>query len=340
MEIGEIYFIGERDRTDGGRSSYVKIGMVNSITKDSADRLRQHQTGNPRDLHLIHVTQTPGPFRVERFLHQQFGASRVRSEWFRLTDEEVARAIQMAEQLGAEAFVHIPVIDEAELLGKVVSTGQKIAATDESIHWLRLLSEAKAALKWCAEMAGEYRSVAIELPEEVKEEAELEELFVTEHYVEKRFDAAGFAIRYPAVAAQFTEITRTVSGRFTPRYMQVDLVEVDPELMLFAADFKNACDEVNRGRMDFGELFDMRQRLEQFYGAYSWDEKIADSHLRVLCGDTSGIEGQVTWNRVTKESSSLDEEGLESSHSEEYRQFVAVEMKTRIKTRRRARRKS
>jgi len=70
MKVGEVYFIRERDRIDGGNSSYVKIGIVqDASSSDSQKRLHTHQTANPRDLELHHVTQTPGPYRVERFLH-------------------------------------------------------------------------------------------------------------------------------------------------------------------------------------------------------------------------------------------------------------------------------
>jgi len=42
MNIGEIYFIRERDRRDGGSSGYVKIGMVSDISRGSRQRLGEH----------------------------------------------------------------------------------------------------------------------------------------------------------------------------------------------------------------------------------------------------------------------------------------------------------
>ena len=60
MTIGEVYFIGERDRSTGKLTENVKIGMVNN-QGESGDRLKGHQTGNPRDLVLHHVVETPAP---------------------------------------------------------------------------------------------------------------------------------------------------------------------------------------------------------------------------------------------------------------------------------------
>ena len=110
------------------------------------------------------------------------------------------------------------------------------------------------------------------------------------------------------------------------------------DLVDFCSNFSNSCDEVRKGELAFGDLFDLRQVLEQFSGSYSWDADVADAHLRVICGTSAGIEGQVTWNRSVKEKVSLDLERLESEHSEEYQEFVTVKTLTRLKTRRRARR--
>jgi len=54
-------------------------------------------------------------------------------------------------------------------------------------------------------------------------------------------------------------------------------------------------------------------------------------------GSASGIDGQVTWNRTRKDVESLDEERLESSHPVEFNEFVTLTTRTRLKTRRRAR---
>ena len=338
VKIGEIYFIRERDRIDGGSSSYVKIGMVKDISRNSEERLLDHQTGNPRDLELHHVTQTPGPFRVERFLHQQFGPRRVRSEWFQLSDEELSLAVQAAERLAREAFVHVPIMEAAGELGSVISSSEKITPTEESTEWIRILGNAKEALKLCRELADTYKTVATDLPTEVRAEVELEELIVTEHYLEKKFDAEGFDAAYPGLLGQYTEVSVSVNGRFTPTFPAIDLAEFDRELMEFRTEFLDACDQVRRGTLAFGELFDIWQILERYMGSYSWDADVADAHLRVICGASAGIEGQVTWNRTAKEKKSLESDRLESDHPEKYNKFVTVNTLTRLKTQRRARR--
>ena len=340
MKIGEIYFIRERDRTDGSCSPYVKIGMVNDISRNSAERLTDHQTGNPRDLILHHVTQTPGPFRVERFLHQQFGPNRVRSEWFRLSDDELENAIQICEKLAAEALIYIPIIETADKLADVLSTPEKVLPSDDSNHWISELSVAKAAHKMCKEMAAKYSEAAASLSDEDRAAVEEEELVITEHFMTKNFDEDGFRGRYPELFEQYCDTLVSIVRRFTPKTLEVDLAEIDRELIEFNATFTAACEQVRVGSLPFGELFDLRQTLEQFSGSYSWDEDVATAQLKNLCGVAAGIEGQVTWNRTTREVVTLDKELLESDHPEKYGEFVTFKRGTRTKTRRRARRAS
>lgn len=338
MKIGEVYFIRERDRLDGANSQNVKIGIVKDVARDSQERLKDHQTGNPRDLELHHVTQTPGPHRVETFLHQKFGPNRVRSEWFRLSDEELETAVQTAERMALEAFTQFQFFTRAEELKKVVSSPEKIAASEESTRWIIEWSKATAALKICKQMSDNYKDLTRQLTPDDREQVELEELVVTEWYTKKKFDKGKFAEKYPGLLEKYNVVDLTVGGNCVKKSHDVDLAEVDRDLTVFSLSFQDSCDQVKRGEAVFGDLFDLHQILERFIGSYTWDEEVADAHLRVICGPSAGIDGQVTWNRTTRERTTLDEEWLESDHPEKYREFVTTETLSRLKTNRRARR--
>ena len=145
MNIGEVYFVGERERSTGKLTENVKIGMVGDKGA-SGDRLKKHQTGNPRDLVLHHVVETPAPFWVENGLHQRLTGLRVRAEWHKLDTKGLEDAIRLAEVLADESFLHMPFIDEQERLKKCVSTDQIIDPTDESTDWQERLSKAKTQL--------------------------------------------------------------------------------------------------------------------------------------------------------------------------------------------------
>jgi hypothetical protein len=70
---GYIYFIVG--------SEYVKIGKA----KDVAQRLKELQTAHAEPLQLVAFFYHAMPSKVEAELHREFGDSRARGEWFRLT---------------------------------------------------------------------------------------------------------------------------------------------------------------------------------------------------------------------------------------------------------------
>ena len=89
LDDGHVYILNDVDDLTG-KSDYYKIGMV-SKERTVKDRIeRDHQVGNPRLIMDIHSFHSDAPFLVERHLHKHFAGFRVRREWFRLTDKQLA----------------------------------------------------------------------------------------------------------------------------------------------------------------------------------------------------------------------------------------------------------
>jgi hypothetical protein len=87
-QSGCVYFL----KAEG--LGLIKIG----IAADVASRLAALQTGSPDNLVLLGVIRSADPRALERHLHEEFGASRVRGEWFEPTPELIARIEQDAER--------------------------------------------------------------------------------------------------------------------------------------------------------------------------------------------------------------------------------------------------
>lgn len=337
MKIGEVYFIRERDRSTGKLTENVKIGMVGK-QGDSSDRLKQHQTGNPRDLVLQHVVETPAPFWVENGLHQRLDGVRVRAEWHRLENKDLEDAIRLAEVLAGESFEHIPFIEEQERLKLCLSNGQIIDPTDESTEWQIRLSKAKAQLDRVNGLRVNYKEVISGMSEAEIEQAQQEDLFHIEYYTDVKFDLNGFTQKYPHLIEKCTASETKIKQRITPKYLDFEISEIDPSLESFSQKFLALCDQVSKKEVDFGDLRELESDLQFRENVLSWEKEIATSHLAVICGISNGIKDQLTWKRSEETTSSLDKDLLESSHSEQYDEFVTAELKTRKKTRKRARR--
>ncbi len=337
MKIGEVYFIGERDRSTGKLTENVKIGMVGE-RGDSSGRLMQHQTGNPRDLVLHHVVETPAPFWVENGLHQRLSGLRVRAEWHRLESKDLEDAIRLAESLASESFVHIPFINEQERLKSCVSNGQIIDPTEESTEWQMRLSKAKAQLDCIKKLQTMYKNMIDGMSDAEVKQAVLEDLFYIEYYTETKFDETGFAGKYLELVSKYTLSETEIGGRMTPKYLDHQISEFDPTLETFSNDFMSLCEKVSKKEAEFGDLTNLQSEMQLRENVSKWEKDISTAHLASICGQANGINGQITWNRGEKTTTWLDKESLESDHSEQYNEFVTAEIKTRTKIRKRARR--
>lgn len=63
-----------------------KVGVTKN---DVEKRLKQLQTGNGYELHIVNVHETDNMRYIERMLHHEYSKSNTKNEWFELTDEQV-----------------------------------------------------------------------------------------------------------------------------------------------------------------------------------------------------------------------------------------------------------
>lgn len=64
-----------------------KIGVTKNLYNK---RMKQLQTGNGTELHLVNYHQTYYPYRIEQLLHNNFHHKREHGEWFRLDIEDIS----------------------------------------------------------------------------------------------------------------------------------------------------------------------------------------------------------------------------------------------------------
>lgn len=63
-----------------------KIGVTKNLYNK---RIKQLQTGNGTELHIVNYHETYYPYRIEQLLHNNFHLKREHGEWFRLTIEDI-----------------------------------------------------------------------------------------------------------------------------------------------------------------------------------------------------------------------------------------------------------
>ena len=72
-----------------------KIGVTKNLyTK----RMKQLQTGNGAELHLVKYHMTFFPYRMEKLLHAKFANKREHGEWFRLDINDISHFEQYCSE--------------------------------------------------------------------------------------------------------------------------------------------------------------------------------------------------------------------------------------------------
>jgi len=130
---GNLYFIRDIDYLTGEIGKYVKIGIVTNDRK-TEDRLKDHQTGNPRGIYPIaEVKDVPFVERLETQLHYEHNEKWITGEWFLLDDKEVKAVVKRAEELKAQQLLDKSLIEDVLLkVQKKISNGQLKSASKKS----------------------------------------------------------------------------------------------------------------------------------------------------------------------------------------------------------------
>jgi hypothetical protein len=130
---GQIYFLKEKDYLTGEMSPYVKIGLVRD-DKETDKRIKEHQTGNPRQIVDYATLSMRFVEHAETLLHYTFGEFWITGEWFKLTEEQIVRAITDCERINTEQLSIEKAFLESEELRPVLSNGKVIQPTDKDLE--------------------------------------------------------------------------------------------------------------------------------------------------------------------------------------------------------------
>lgn len=72
-----------------------KIGVTKNMY---SKRMKQLQTGNGSELHIVNYHETYYPYKIEKFLHGNFSEKREQGEWFCLNIEDLMSFNKLCEK--------------------------------------------------------------------------------------------------------------------------------------------------------------------------------------------------------------------------------------------------
>jgi hypothetical protein len=321
---GKLYFINEQDMQTGMRSSYYKIGIVRDAEgRDSKNRLLEHQTGNPRKLCIVESLSMPAVEAIETNLHYLFARNRIMGEWMYFSDVELQIAINKAKELAAEMAANIKHYELAEILKHTKSNGSKLPATQEAEDWYGMIQDLKVVLKDCDNALAQYDRYlyeAIERGLDVSGRAQ-----VQKRDGAKKFDKNLFAITFPELFKKYSTPIYPVRGAFRVKPAKdwdPETSAIKHEQATLLVEFKDQLRDADHS-MDTGfALHEKHLGVLEIKKYVEWKMDFADVNLRVMTGDSDGIDGICTWKREEKEVVTFDKAKLLAEHPEEYNACV------------------
>ena len=171
---GSLYFLRDVDYLTGQKGPYVKIGIVRK-DKTTESRIKEHQTGNPRDIFDEHtLADVPFVEALETHLHYHFNEYWIAGEWFNMDESFVKKEVlKEAKRLRKEQLKFEEQINSADILSAQASNGEKRAANkaelklQKEFHTVKLnadiadsqLKIARSALLQCIGKTGFVKGV-------------------------------------------------------------------------------------------------------------------------------------------------------------------------------------
>ncbi len=295
---GTIYFVRESDSKTSGHSDLVKIGLVEG-KRSPFERLREHQTGNPRKL-LFDESQfvwTDAVAFVEAQLHSKFAKLRVSGEWFQFQSEkEIEEAVSSAREFAEKAASINPLMVRAEELFWKLSEGEILASTAQS----RALGEDCVRADHLGGLLetqmAEVRKAMLSIAEEDGEEA-IKEFYRTIEYT--KAPAFSATLLKSKFGQEMYDAYVYQEPKWNPKFEVISpLVENDDfNKMLETISSVQAKVSDARSSHDVFGLNELDLEIRTLLAPQEWNQVYAETHLKDLCGASPGIEGVCNWVR-------------------------------------------
>jgi hypothetical protein len=240
-------------------------------------------------------------------------------EWMSFTGDELKIAIAKAKELAAQMHENIKDFEKADELKKVVSNSKMLTTTPEAEDLYAIIMNFKEVIASCTEvleMYQEYIRVAIKKGFDVGDKANLQTRAGA-----KKFDPKLFESKYPALYKKYSISTAAITGAFRTKQdknWSFDISTLEPEQVELLADFKNQLKTADHTMASGFTLHSKHLGALEIKKYAEWESLMANTKLRVLTGESEGIEGICTWKRELKETISLDKDKLKAEQPNEY----------------------
>lgn len=319
---GVLYIIGERSHL-GAPTGLYKIGIVrdNEKARSVDERLREHQTGNPRELFVAHSEPTPMVERLETLLHGHYASRRIGGEWFELPDRDLDDVIATAATHISDAGMLTPFLQRALELSSTPSNGTIASANAEHQQLHTELLAVRDQLK-ASKVAIEHL-VAELLAAQHAQQPSRPWVQIEHKACRQTFDKAAFEAAHPTIYDRFLIEQETFKKTFRVTALKgakTDLSELNPSL----ADTIRLAQAMRAATSEGEVIHSTYLRVLEIQAPLVWRDELLEARLRAACGEYDAISGICTWKRETVYRPGFDSDTFKNEHPDLYEQFVQV----------------
>jgi hypothetical protein len=309
--------------------------------REAKARIKEHQTGNPREVVEIREIASPMVQDLETQLHHRLAACCVYHEWFCLTDDQVdALLMPQAQCIVQQQEKSLADFKTAAELATCQSNGQVRDATEDEV---RLWEE------WCD---------AVRKQTVLKANMDIHRYTLLQHsaghggiagVVDVIPDGASLKLDTKQLLKEFSEVHQAcmveqpeaMRSRCMPQG-KPKLVDHNAELFKLlgvakAGDKPTRDDAARDCRSRDGVIVEAHQKYIEFYVEISpvnWQVARLEARLRTKIGQCEEIEGVIKWRRVVKaQSPKLDTREVQEAHPEAYKQCCVPNPKVKLSIR-------
>jgi len=314
---GQVYFIHTIDQGSGKSHGYYKIGIVRN-DRESSERIKEHQTGNPHRIVPYKILLTKAPMLIEALLHAEFSENQVSTEWFKFDEHEIAAVVTRAEELDKK---YGEAVSKMSQYYGVTATKPELVLTGDD------LSKAKELQQRAYELESEVKKHYFIMK---KAEHELEALtdcheygILGVSYIETKDEKEGFNLA--KWWSKATDAQKEKAGKLpNPENDFTMLYNIDSTYKkVTAGHWKEMYPKEEKAMQDAKKKVPKHRReditktslprtsdIEALHKVYCDEKGKHDGkkkrlegvtiQLMIMCGEHSGIKDICTWNRTQK----------------------------------------
>jgi hypothetical protein len=321
---GELYVIGELDLRTNEKTNYYKVGIVREKReRTSAERLKDHQTGNPRELFVYDFIKCKVVEEVETVFHRLMASKGVRGEWLELSEAELAEAILLINRLNADVIAEYSFFEKAEELKSKVSREELIPASDEIVQWQKRYAEADVRSKAAGRIL---KTISDALKEAAAAGVDLEHILdIQSKEGPRSIDKESLKEQHPDLFEKYLISKESSRQRFTPTIpneIKQNLANIDPHLFSASESLDAFIEQVKAKEHSYQDLHGRYLEILSIEADAYWAKTIAEARLKSACADAGGIDGVCKWSRSVETKQVFDDKLFREEHPDLAEQFT------------------